>query len=230
MAAEPRRIEHDWFPGVVPPNVVSGDDVYIDSSYAFHGFHSRVPDALVLGDATMVYDRATIVTGENARLRVGSYVHLNGCYLYCHELMEIGDFTGLGWGTVVSDTWIGPHTPLDARRALLRAASRDPLRRMPALSESRPVLIGDSVWIGFEVTILPGVTIGRGAIIGCRTTIATDIPPYSLVVGDPARIVGRVEPDDSEEARRRAIAQYARGTGCNLRSLDADREARGSSA
>ena len=51
------------------------------------------------------------------------------------------------------------------------------------------VIIGDDVWIGFNSVILKGVTIGQGAIIGANTLITKDVPPYAVVVGNPARIV-----------------------------------------
>lgn len=53
----------------------------------------------------------------------------------------------------------------------------------------KSVIIEDDVWIGFNATILKGVTIGRGAIIGACTVITQDIPAYAIVVGNPARIV-----------------------------------------
>ncbi|MHA4808295.1 acyltransferase [Flavitalea flava] len=51
------------------------------------------------------------------------------------------------------------------------------------------VIIEDDVWIGFNCVILKGVTIGKGAIIGANTLISKDIPPYAVVVGNPAKII-----------------------------------------
>jgi len=53
-----------------------------------------------------------------------------------------------------------------------------------------PVVIEDDVWIGFNATILKGVRIGKGAIIGAATVITGDVPPYAIMVGNPARQVG----------------------------------------
>lgn len=57
-----------------------------------------------------------------------------------------------------------------------------------ALSKG-PIVLEDDVWIGCNALILSGVTIGRGAIVGAGAVVAKDIPPYSIVVGNPARIV-----------------------------------------
>jgi virginiamycin A acetyltransferase len=50
-------------------------------------------------------------------------------------------------------------------------------------------IVGNDVWIGGEAMILPGVTIGDGAIVGTRAVVARDVPPYAIVVGNPARVV-----------------------------------------
>lgn len=50
-------------------------------------------------------------------------------------------------------------------------------------------VVGNDVWIGQNVTVMPGVHIGDGAIIGMNSVVAKDIPPYSIAVGNPARVV-----------------------------------------
>lgn len=57
-------------------------------------------------------------------------------------------------------------------------------------SRCKDVIIEDDVWLGSNVTILPGVTIGRGAFVGAGAVIRKSIPPYSVVIGNPQQIVG----------------------------------------
>ena len=52
-----------------------------------------------------------------------------------------------------------------------------------------PIHIGDDVWIGHRVTILPGVHIGKGTVIGAGSVVTKDTPEYSVVAGNPARVV-----------------------------------------
>lgn len=54
---------------------------------------------------------------------------------------------------------------------------------------SAPVIIGDDVWIGEFVAVLPGVTIGNGAIIGAMSVVNKDVPAYSIAVGSPAKVI-----------------------------------------
>jgi len=55
---------------------------------------------------------------------------------------------------------------------------------------SEPVVIEDDAWIGFNATILKGVRIGKGAVVGACSVVTKDVPPYSVVVGNPSRVVG----------------------------------------
>jgi acetyltransferase-like isoleucine patch superfamily enzyme len=60
--------------------------------------------------------------------------------------------------------------------------------------KSAPITIGDRVWIGFGAVILKGVTIGEGAIIGACSVVARDVEPYTVVAGNPATPVRRIQP------------------------------------
>lgn len=60
---------------------------------------------------------------------------------------------------------------------------------------SAPIKIEDDVWIGFEVAIMKGVTIGRGAVIGAKSVVTRDVAPYCIYAGNPARFVGFVPKD-----------------------------------
>ncbi len=68
-------------------------------------------------------------------------------------------------------------------------------------------VIGNDVWLGMDATILPGVTIGDGAVIAALSVVTRDVPPYAIVAGNPARIVRRrLSPLDA--ARMQAIAWW----------------------
>ena len=53
----------------------------------------------------------------------------------------------------------------------------------------KDTVIGNDVWLGYDVTIMPGVNIGHGSIVGAKSVVSTDIPPYSIAVGNPAKVV-----------------------------------------
>lgn len=64
-----------------------------------------------------------------------------------------------------------------------------PYPSLENLQSKGDTVLGNDVWLGENVTVMPGVKIGDGAIIGKNSTVASDIPPYAVAVGNPARIV-----------------------------------------
>lgn len=62
-----------------------------------------------------------------------------------------------------------------------------------AATYGRPIVIEDKVWIGINSTILPGVKIGYGAIVGAQSVVTRDVPPMTVVASNPARIIKRIE-------------------------------------
>ena len=58
---------------------------------------------------------------------------------------------------------------------------------------AKPVTLGDNVWLASNVVILPGVTVGEGAVIGAGSVVTKDVEPYTVVAGNPARFLRRIE-------------------------------------
>lgn len=69
----------------------------------------------------------------------------------------------------------------------------DAKRRNQGLEYAYPITIGNDVWIGAGVSVLPGVTIGDGAVIGAGSVVTKDIPPHVLAVGNPCRVVRKLD-------------------------------------
>jgi virginiamycin A acetyltransferase len=66
-------------------------------------------------------------------------------------------------------------------------------------------VVGHDVWIGYSALILPGVTIGHGAVVAAASVVASDVPPYAIVAGNPARVIrSRFDSDDVELLLRAA--------------------------
>ncbi|MBA2706506.1 MAG: acyltransferase [Gemmatimonadaceae bacterium] len=204
----------DWYPLGLPRNIILGSDVYLDSSYGFAGFHSLMTPGLTIGKASGVYDRAALIVGPRGSVSVGEFTVLNGTYLICNDRIDIGAHCLLSWGVVITDNWSGGWMSIESRRAAMLASAESPVRHPPSTAIPRPVVLEDNVWVGFGAVILPGVRLGRGCIVGCRSMVYEDVPPYAVVAGDPARIIrGNLEPDDTVEAREAALADLVGVTG-----------------
>ena len=86
--------------------------------------------------------------------------------------------------TIGDDCFIGPNVSI-----YTACHSTDPIERNSRREWAKPVTIGDNVWIGGSVTILPGVTIGRNVTIGAGSVVVKDIPDGCVAVGNPCRVV-----------------------------------------
>jgi acetyltransferase-like isoleucine patch superfamily enzyme len=195
----PRKLPHDWHDGLIPDNVVIHEKAYVETSQSFELFRGERPEAVVIGAAASVYPPTMFDVGPRGRVVVGAYAMLNGPRIICDELVEIGDYALLSWNVVLMDSY---RLPLEAgrrREELLRVAGL-PLaeRRLGGGPEARPIRIGENVWLGFDACVLPGVSIGEGAVVGARSVVFEDVPPYSIVAGNPARIVKRLTPVERE--------------------------------
>lgn len=108
--------------------------------------------------------------------------------------MEIGDRSGVGINARINgkviigkDVMMGPECTIYTQNHLFDRLDI-PMNKQ-GVSVEKPVIIGDDVWIGGRVTILPGVHIGNGAIIGAGAVVTKDVPDYAIVGGNPAKIL-----------------------------------------
>ena len=65
------------------------------------------------------------------------------------------------------------------------------------------VVIEDDAWIGFKSSVLKGVTIGRGAIIAAGSVVTKDVPPFTLVAGNPAKVIRELSEQDNQTGSNR---------------------------
>ena len=132
---------------------------------------------MVIGSRVQLVSTAAtleLVTLPGGTLEIGERTLVNyGGSIAAAELVRIGARCLIGTHAIIMDN--------DFHRI-------EPERRLEA-PPSRPIVIEDNVWLGARVIVLGGVTIGRDSCIGAGSLVATDIPPRSLAVGVPARVI-----------------------------------------
>ena len=114
-------------------------------------------------------------TVEAGHIQIGEDTRLNkGCTLTSYAQIRIDDFTIIGEFVSIRD----------ANHGLKRG---EPMRYQP--HTCKPILVGRDVWIGRGSCILPGVTIGEGAVIGANSVVTRDVPDFAIAAGVPAKVI-----------------------------------------
>ena len=109
----------------------------------------------------------------------------------------LGDDVFINYDTVILDgapVTVGNHVFIGPQCGFYTAIHPFSVsERNLGLERALPITIHDNVWIGGKVCILPGVTVGEGAVIGAGSVVTRDVPPYSVVAGNPARVIKTLE-------------------------------------
>lgn len=108
--------------------------------------------------------------------------------------LKIGNYSGIGKDTYVpGGVTIGKYCMLGPEIVFYTQNHNFSRTDIPMCQQGfgsfKPITIEDDCWLGRRVIILPGVTIGHGSIIGAGAVVSKDIPPYSVAVGNPARVI-----------------------------------------
>jgi acetyltransferase-like isoleucine patch superfamily enzyme len=148
---------------------------------------------------------------NGARLEIGHGALLNstnrGYHLNMHGPVKLmadrpGAAISIGSGTRIHGSCIHAFSSIEIGSNCLIAANcqimdgsghelsfSDVTRRSSTQDNGRPIVIGDNVWLGTGVIVLPGVTIGQGSVVGAGSIVAKDIPPMCLAAGNPAKVI-----------------------------------------
>jgi galactoside O-acetyltransferase len=134
--------------------------------------------SLVGADLHLQTDRSRIYIGSNSSAGTGVYS--------CAQEIRVGNDVLISWGCTFVDN--NAHSLISSQR-------RDDLRLYQqkikdwSVVEIAPIVIKDKAWIGFNVIVLKGVTIGEGAIVGSGSVVTKDVPDYTIVGGNPAQVI-----------------------------------------
>ncbi|HVS07545.1 MAG TPA: acyltransferase [Candidatus Dormibacteraeota bacterium] len=125
-----------------------------------------------------------ITTRPEAVIHIGRHARLNGCTIVAAERVDVGADCVLG-SCEIRDHLPYSESPVD--------------RRQPG--RAQPVVIEENVWIGGQVSVLPGVRIGRDTVVGIHAVVFDDVPSGVIVGGNPARMLRRLDSHASGDNR-----------------------------
>jgi acetyltransferase-like isoleucine patch superfamily enzyme len=155
-------------------------------AFARWPLHGNVLEALLegrlqIGPHTLLEPDVWITAPGSARIRIGGGTFLNlGVMVAAADEVEIGDHCMFANGCFITDS--------DHR-------FDDPVRPVPwqGFTSQGPTRVGDNVWCGAHVVITGGVSIGERCVIGANSVVTTDIAPFSVAAGVPARVLRTIE-------------------------------------
>lgn len=160
-------------------------DIAATAKVDFRGLCDRPPSRLSIGERSIV--NARIVSDrEGSIVAVGRDSFIGDSLLVCATRIEVGNDVLISWGCTFVDhhshavTW-----PERSRDVSEWYAGRKDWKHV----RTAPIRVQDRAWIGFNSIVLAGVTVGEGAVVGCGSVVTKDVAPYTVVAGNPARVI-----------------------------------------
>jgi acetyltransferase-like isoleucine patch superfamily enzyme len=134
-----------------------------------------------IGKDCLLQDAVYLRAGTEGKITLGDRAAINSfARLFGHGSIEIGEDAQIGPGCLITTTDHNIYENLEA--------------------SFRKVTIGKRAWIGANVTVLPGISIGDYAVVGAGSVVTRDVPAYSVVVGVPARVIKEIGSRDEKAA------------------------------
>lgn len=176
-----RTLPHDWFPRPLPECSTVGERSWIYSAFAFLHCRARRPGAVRIGRDSGIYHGTFFELGPNAEVVIGDYCTLVGGIIATNGRVQIGDYTFIAHEVVLADhAWPVPPAP-----------SGDAFEVSPRPdTTAAEIVIGENCWIGMRAILLGGANLGEGCVVGAGAVVNFAAPPYAIIAGNPARIVG----------------------------------------
>ena len=130
----------------------------------------------------------SLVSSNSGKITIGEFSNIRtGCKLFCANQIDIANNVIFSDNVIVSDTNHHPIKP-DERLKMISSGWSSELWSWKYAASS-PVKIEDNVWLGQYSRILKGVTIGKNSIVASNSVVTKDVPPNSIVAGNPAVVV-----------------------------------------
>lgn len=145
---------------------------------------------LSVGDDSIIHANISYDSPEGSVV-VGDRCYIGRSHIVCHTRVSLGNDVVISWGVTIVD-----HNSHSVEWRYRKNDILDWAKGQKDWSNVHisPVTIEDRVWIGFNAIILKGVTLGEGAIVAAGAVVTKDVPPYTVVAGNPAQVIRRLEP------------------------------------
>ena len=194
-------LDHDWCSTPLPSNVEIGERSWLYSSFAFVHYRSERPCGVRIGHDSGIYIGTYFELGPRGEVDIGNFCTVAGPIISTNSRVEIGDYALISFHVVIADSFAAVPPTSEAEGARGGSVGAPPTAGTPGTPPTA-VVIGENAWIGARAVLLAGARIGEGAIVGAASVVDFDVPPYAVVAGTPARVVGWARPGQRPEPSR----------------------------
>jgi acetyltransferase-like isoleucine patch superfamily enzyme len=156
-----------------PGRISLGQKVMIDDGVVLDA--KGASSSIETGDSILI-GRNSVMSCGDSTIRMGNFLSIGAyCTINSRSLIDIGSYVQIGTGVQLmagSHSYDDPDTPTILQKRV-----------------SKGITVEDNVWLGNASIILDGVRIGRNSIVGVGAAVTKDVPPYTIVLGNPARVI-----------------------------------------
>lgn len=151
------------------------------------------PDSFLSIAQNSIINAKILFDKTSSRMKIGERVYIGNSTIICAQSIDIKDDVMISWGCTIVD-----H---DSHSLNFRERKNDVLDWIDGnknwdMVKTAPIVIEKNAWLGFNVTVLKGVTIGKGAVVAACSVVVKDVMPYTLVAGNPAKVIRVLEKEE----------------------------------
>lgn len=187
-------------------NIDKTNETILGPNFCIRKMVNRIDKLVKVGEKTSV-DACFIFEKNSGHVVIGDRCHI-GCSTFISiDGIEIGNDVTIAWDCLFYDhnshslDWEKRQADiLDEYRGYQETGNMMQYKDWTDVV-SKPIVIKDKVWIGMGATIMKGVTIGEGAVVAARSVVVKDVEPYTVVGGNPARVIKRISANSDIEGK-----------------------------
>jgi acetyltransferase-like isoleucine patch superfamily enzyme len=147
-----------------------------------------------IGKHCLIHGNIALLS-SSGNIRIGDHCFVSqGTRIWSSSGIDIGNRVLVSHNVNILDSNSHSLSAAQRHQEYLHAIGQAGTAALAATVRHERVSIGDDVWLGFNVSVLKGVTIGTGAIVAANSVVTKDVEPYSIVAGNPAKVIGKASP------------------------------------
>ena len=183
----------------VSPYIACEEDSFYGNDFYVELRHPKIGKKYLSVGSKCIVDGRFIFETEEGTISIGDRCHIGGGVTFIsRSAIIVGSDVTIAWDVTIYDHnshsvfWEERRNDTIQEYNDLKTCGDSIKNKDWSKVKTAPIVIKDKVWIGFGVTILKGVTIGGGAVIGAKSVVTRDIPPWTVAGGNPAKVIRHI--------------------------------------